>query len=149
MKRPCGTQGINNLKMVCLAVHAAHDVYRKLPPASGAYGQITGNVSLSVHLLPYIEQCPLYATAVESHKKVPEMPKTALIPPYDYPQDPSTTDWVRVQNFACNLRVFTDAGFSAVTVVNKAGVNVVTYTNIDETKIAPVGGTTRSARGAS
>src|SRR5271165_2559122 len=54
------TQMINNLKQICLATHNAHDSYRRLPPASGQYGQSQGSYSMSVHLLPFIEQTPLY-----------------------------------------------------------------------------------------
>ena len=105
------TQMINNLKQVCLATHSAHDNYRKLPPATGQYGQATGTFSLSVHLLPFIEQGPLYnANAVA----LGTVPTTALIPSYNAPLDNSTSDWVRVQNFASNVRVFTDAGFVAI-----------------------------------
>ncbi len=138
------TQMINNLKQVCLATHSAHDTYRKLPPATGAYGQVVGQYSLSVHLLPYIDQAPLYATAIAGNA----MPTTALIPPFGSPLDQSTADWVRVQNFACNLRVFTDAGFGAVTVTNTLGVNVATYLDIDETAIIPSSGATALGTGS-
>ena len=121
------TQIINNLKQVCLATQSAHDVWKKLPPASGPFGKVTGNYSLSVHLLPFVEQPQLYQTALEGNK----MPTTALIPTYSAPLDISTADWVRVQNFACNLRVFTDAGFKAYD--SKSG-----YINIDETTISPL-----------
>ena len=119
---------IDNLKIVCMATHNAHNTYKKLPPASGTYGQSTGNHSMSVHLLPFVEQMPLYQTGVMGNP----MPTTALIPAYNSPLDPSTSDWVRVQNFACNLRVFTDVGFVAY------DANTGGYINIDETMIAAV-----------
>ena len=105
------TQIINNLKQVCLATHSAHDNYRKLPPATGQYGQATGVFSLSMHLLPFIEQGPLYnANAVA----LGTVPTTALIPSYNAPLDNSTSDWVRVQNFAANVRVFSDLSFVSI-----------------------------------
>ena len=109
------TEMINNLKQVVLATHNAHSAWSKLPPATGVYGQATGIFSLSVHLLPYVEQMPLYQNAVNgAAQKYDAMPTTIFIPCFKSPLDPSTSDWVRVQNFASNLRVFTDAGFVAV-----------------------------------
>ena len=104
------TQMINNLKQLCLATHSAHDNYRKLPPATGRYGQATGVFSLSVHILPFIEQMPLYQTAMAGGP----MPTTVVIPPFIAPLDSSTSDWVRVQNFAANVRVFSDLGFISI-----------------------------------
>jgi len=51
----------NNLKQLGLAMHTHHDTYKKFPRN---YTQIGGNaweaVSANFHLLPYIEQDPLY-----------------------------------------------------------------------------------------
>jgi prepilin-type N-terminal cleavage/methylation domain-containing protein len=104
------TQIINNLKQCCLATHSAHDAWKILPCASGSYGQASlASYSLSIHLMPFIEQMPLFQTFA-----IPglPMPSTALIPPYNAPLDFTTGDFIRVQNFAANLRVFTDTGFS-------------------------------------
>ncbi len=120
------TQMINNLKQTCLAVCNAGDTWKKLPPASGPYGQVKKDYSLSVHLLAFVESNPWYQDAVNGQP----MPTTLLLPYYNSPLDQSTADWVRVQNFACNLRVFTDAGFKAYD--PKTG-----YANIDETTISP------------
>jgi len=104
------TQIINNLKQVVLATHSAHDVWKTLPPATGSYGQVRiSSYSISVHLMPYIEQMPLYQTyAVPGFL----MPSTAFIPSYNAPLDFSTGDFIRIQNFAANVRVFTDTGFN-------------------------------------
>ena len=117
------TQTINNMKQCCLAVHSANDALKKLPPATGTYGEAKKVYSLSVHLLPFIEQYPLY-----TQYAVPgsPMPSTAQIPPYNDPGDESNSDGLRVQNFAANVRVFTDIGYgtpydSGVTNINKAG----------------------------
>jgi prepilin-type N-terminal cleavage/methylation domain-containing protein len=104
------TQIINNLKQCCLATHSAHDAWLKLPCATGSYGQAAlTSYSLSIHLMPYIEQMPLFQTYATAGTA---MPSTALIPPYGAPLDFTTGDFIRVQNFAGNLRVFTDTGFS-------------------------------------
>jgi prepilin-type N-terminal cleavage/methylation domain-containing protein len=71
------TQTVNNLKQLSLANHSCNDVFRKLPPAIGSFGQITnhnssnglgtggnsacnGFTTLHMHLLPFIEQDNLY-----------------------------------------------------------------------------------------
>src|SRR5271167_4850059 len=57
------TQIINNLKQCCLATHSAHDAWKILPCATGSYGQAShASYSLSVHLMPFIEQMPLFQT---------------------------------------------------------------------------------------
>jgi prepilin-type N-terminal cleavage/methylation domain-containing protein len=99
------TQIINNLKQCSLALHSCNDVNKKLPPASSTFGSISVVRSLSVHLLPYVEQGPLYTTIITSAP-----PVTATIPPFIAPLDFTATDGQRVQNFAGNLRVFTDEG---------------------------------------
>src|SRR6059058_1001599 len=48
----------SNLKQCALAVHNAHDQFRKFPPASGVFGTKTG--SFHLHLLPFVEQTPIY-----------------------------------------------------------------------------------------
>ena len=60
-----------------------------------------------MHLIPFEESTPLYLlNAVEGKA----MPTTVYFPGYMDPQDLTTSDGVRVQNYACNLRVFTDKG---------------------------------------
>lgn len=70
-------QSQNNIKQLCLGMHNAHDTNGKLPPAYGFYpGQNDGSGdgngtffspahrgSALFHLLPYIEQTPLYNTS--------------------------------------------------------------------------------------
>ena len=57
-------QTTNNLKQCALAAHSAHDAFKKFPPHFGPYGQITGKGSFHVHLMPYLEQGPLYSQFV-------------------------------------------------------------------------------------
>jgi prepilin-type N-terminal cleavage/methylation domain-containing protein len=59
----------NNLKQLGLAVHNAHDVYKKTP---GMYGNYKGKVGpLFYHLLPYLEQTPLYRLGPDAARSAP------------------------------------------------------------------------------
>jgi len=104
------TQLSNNFKQVLLAMHSAHDTNRKLPPATGTYGGLKSNQTISVHLLPYLEQAALYEQIAAG--KAP--PTKVVIPTYNSPLDFTTTDYVRVQNIAANVRVFTDDGVNTL-----------------------------------
>jgi len=62
------TQCINNLKQIGVAMHAYHDVAKKLPPGAAndmrPFGTATGagwGSSWKVYILPYIEQGPIYS----------------------------------------------------------------------------------------
>ena len=99
------TQIINNLKQCALALHSCNDVNRKLPPLGGTFGSAVVTRSISIHLLPYIEQGPLYTNILSNNP-----PTTATIPPFLAPLDFTATDGQRIQNFAANVRVFTDEG---------------------------------------
>jgi len=99
------TQIINNLKQCALALHSCNDVNRKLPPATGTFGSAIVSRALSIHLLPYVEQAPLY-TAIMTIAP----PSTPTVPPFIAPLGFTVTDGQRVQNFASNARVFTDVG---------------------------------------
>jgi len=99
------TQTINNLKQIALATHSFNDVYRpRLPPAYGTIGQppVPGTHTIHYFLLPYVEQENLYKNYAT----------TGTVPPYVAPSDASTTDPAGVQNYAANLRVFSDVGVS-------------------------------------
>jgi prepilin-type N-terminal cleavage/methylation domain-containing protein len=110
------TQTNNNLKQLGVACHSCNDTFKKLPPGFGPvypmmYGPMA-QVSLHVHLLPFIEQQPLYNQILQSSVGVNDpVAAIAVIPPYLAPSDSTTLqNGARVQNFAANIRVFTDAG---------------------------------------
>jgi prepilin-type N-terminal cleavage/methylation domain-containing protein len=106
------TQIINNLKQLALATHMTNDVYKQLPPAVGTYGGCNLYArSLSIHLLPYIEQSALYAVCTNAVT----LPITPVVPPFTAPLDFTTTDFQATQNFCANLRVFDNYGVGTAT----------------------------------
>jgi prepilin-type N-terminal cleavage/methylation domain-containing protein len=63
------TQCINNLKQIALACHNANGAFKRLPPTEGWYPSTTpaknsGWGTLFFHLLPYVDQQPLYYSAL-------------------------------------------------------------------------------------
>ena len=101
------TQVANNLRQVGISVHAYHDVYRTFPPATdnvGLFANLRTPATLSMHILPYVEQLQL-AQSILAGIAVPVKINT-----FSVEYDPSTTDHISVQNFAGNVRAFTDAG---------------------------------------
>jgi prepilin-type N-terminal cleavage/methylation domain-containing protein len=60
-------QCANNLKQLGLAAHTYHDSHGHLPPAIGYYPPAAGALgSYFFHLLPFVEQDPLYKSALGS-----------------------------------------------------------------------------------
>jgi hypothetical protein len=106
------TQTNNNLKQLSLACHSFHDVYKKLPPAFGSFGQMRFPASVHVHLLPYIEQDNLYRQYLEEEGKG-VLVNQRIVPPFICPQDfTQAKNGEGFQNFAANLRVFSDKGMA-------------------------------------
>jgi len=112
------TQTMNNLKQMGTATHSCNDVYRRLPPAAGVFGTVTVSAvaswrTLHIHLLPYIEQDNLYKQiqTVTAAAIGTVLPWKTIVPPFMAPSDWSNKDGAGVQNFAGNVRVFSDVGF--------------------------------------
>ena len=103
------TQTMNNMKWIGLAVHSLNDAAKQNPPATGKLGDMQSNQTLSVHLLPYIDQNALYKKILDNAK----CPTDVIIPPFNSPIDLGAADFIRVQNFASNVRVFTDDGVAS------------------------------------
>jgi prepilin-type N-terminal cleavage/methylation domain-containing protein len=100
----------SNLKQVALAIHSYHDVHKQFPPATGTNSlEMTTNLPLSILVLPYVDQLPLYQVYTSGNRALPT-PSIPSIPPFQAPLDFTTSDWIGVQNFAANVRVFTDIG---------------------------------------
>src|SRR5215510_14912601 len=75
------TQCQNNLKQIGLAAHNYHDANRHFPPGVGYTPLDTGGVwgNGLFHLLPYLEQDPLYKSAL-GPVQLPTGPVTVYCP---------------------------------------------------------------------
>jgi len=137
------TQVANNLKQMGLATHAyASNNRDTFPSASGWSGQFanwnpTGQPpTYSMNLMPYVEQKPL-ADQIASGQFIIGTSPYPKIPPFEAPLDFSSSDFLRVQNIAANLRVFTDAGtgssYNADIAAFAANMNNLCGTNLNRT----------------
>jgi hypothetical protein len=99
----------NNLRQMAVAVHTAVGDYKRLPPSGtnvntmggpnprGAYGSKSG--SLYMHLLPYVEQLPMYNTG-----------NFGYVPTYHAALDPSDMGQPTGTSFPFNALVFNQGG---------------------------------------
>ena len=105
-----------NLRNCALATHNAHDLNKSFPPFFGYYGQMDpiGNprsqqASFFVHLLPFVEQSPLYITCLTDPNKVNQ--PGVVVPAYlltaDYTR---TNNGEGTTNLAVNLRLWQTSG---------------------------------------
>jgi prepilin-type N-terminal cleavage/methylation domain-containing protein len=83
------TQSKNNLKQLGLAMHNLHDTYQKLPPMFGGYGSGGPQGSIFFHMLPHLEQEPLYRLGADASRS--QVVKT-FIAPADVSIGDGTTD---------------------------------------------------------
>jgi prepilin-type N-terminal cleavage/methylation domain-containing protein len=104
----------NNLRQCGVAVHTSVGDYKRVPPTStnvgntggignGAYGNKAGNVFY--HLLPYVEQLPMYNSSAGI--------LTNIVPTYHAPSDPTdafTGNQTVGVCFPANANVFNQGG---------------------------------------
>jgi type II secretory pathway pseudopilin PulG len=109
-------QSTNNLKQLGLAIHNFAGTYNgRLPPGVGEQNKVIG--SLHFHILPFIEQQPLYQKAAGNagefvvwHDDV----WSAVIPVYLDARDPNPPPgnvyqaWLATTNYAANGQVFSE-----------------------------------------
>src|SRR5262249_39294574 len=109
---PARTQSNNNLKQLSLALHSCNDVFKRLPPAFDSFGQINFPTSVHVHLLPFLESDPLYESYVNCGGIGADV-TNGIIQPFLSPRDyTQRNNGAGYQNFAANLRVFSDKGIN-------------------------------------
>jgi hypothetical protein len=99
----------NNLSQCAKAVHLAHDNNKKYPPYYGPYAALNAAspASFHTHLLPFVDQAPLYNQFVNE----PGSLTTAAVPPYLSSLDPTQdNNGAGACNFAVNLRLYYDKG---------------------------------------
>ncbi len=102
------TQTLNNLKQMVLACIACDNTHRRLPPAFDKFASMNFPAPLHVHLLPYLEQVLIYKSYQPDEQGEAAL---AMIPPFASPEDRTLTiETPGFQNFAANLRIFSDKG---------------------------------------
>jgi type II secretory pathway pseudopilin PulG len=103
------TQNTCNLLILTGGMHSLNDVHKRLPPATGEFGDPAFNATFHIHLMPFIEQDNLYKAIVAG---TPPNPKTValinFVSPLDFTQ---INDGAGVTTYAANLRVFSDLGY--------------------------------------
>src|SRR5262245_32134687 len=106
----------NNLKQIALACHHAHDVYGVIPPGIGSFpNRNTGEGAYEVilfHLLPYVEQEPLYRKAIVNNIASAKNNNVyrESVPLYNCPSDPSSDRGVATDNVGTTWGTSTYAG---------------------------------------
>jgi len=138
------TQTVNNLKQITLATHSCNDVYKKLPPATGSFGQVPPGANVAtpnaqcpgappsggqpvpmtchIYLMPFFEADNLYKQILNglvsaNPNVVPPQQATQniVVAPLLSPQDQTQVNaGSGITNFAANLRVFSDNGMKSV-----------------------------------
>jgi hypothetical protein len=99
----------DRMRKLVQAMISCNDARGRLPPAYDAFADIHYPASLHVHLLPYLEGDALYESCLDKGKGGSE----ASFAGFQSPSDPSLGTGAGVQNYAANLRVFSDAGLAS------------------------------------
>ena len=104
-------QTANNLKQVMLAILTYRDTNGTFPPASSTSPNNANHFhTYGMHLLPFLET----DHGAFNLGNLAQNNIWPVVLPFTAPLDFTTTDFQRVQNYACNLRVFTDLGINTL-----------------------------------
>jgi prepilin-type N-terminal cleavage/methylation domain-containing protein len=91
------TATMNNLSQCAKAVHLCHDQFNKYPPYYGIYGAKTTALTFHTHVLPFVDQGPLYNNPTPA----------GVVPAYLSTMDPTqTSGGANACNFPVNLRLY-------------------------------------------
>jgi prepilin-type N-terminal cleavage/methylation domain-containing protein len=115
------TQCRNNLKQIALACHNYHDAHGAFPPGrmapskGGVGGECwVGWVSPNYHILPFIDQAPVYDAIIPSQSRYRNQSPLCIanefvistnIPTYQCPSDPGHTVGVNSNSYRANMGV--------------------------------------------
>jgi hypothetical protein len=95
------TATMNNLSQCAKAAHLGHDQFKKFPPYFGPYWEKPESRTFHVHLLPYVDQAPLFNNPDPA----------GIVPVYLSTMDPTQTgNGANGCNFPVNLRLYYDQG---------------------------------------
>ena len=95
------TATMNNLSQCAKAVHLCQDQFGKYPPYFGTYGPKTTPFTFHVHLLPFVDQGPLYANPDAK----------SIVGTYLSTMDPTITEnGANACNFPVNIRLYYNQG---------------------------------------
>jgi len=95
------TATMNNLSQCAKAVHLCHDQFNKYPPYYGIYGAKTVALTFHTHVLPFVDQGPLYNNPVAA----------GVVPAYLSTMDPSqVNNGANAANFPINIRLYYTQG---------------------------------------
>jgi type II secretory pathway pseudopilin PulG len=105
------TQSLNNLKQLGLAIHNFAGAYNnRLPPGVGE--EMKKNGTIHFHLLPFLEQGPLYNQGTDAvwDNNVWSTRITLFLDPRDASGPPGNvySGWLATTNYAANAMVFSE-----------------------------------------
>jgi hypothetical protein len=105
------TESINNLKQIVIAIHSSNDANKRMPPIVGEY-PAKSNVrgTFHFHILPYLEQEPLYRQAEGNVSKngTYSKPVPLFVNSQDRTAPPGNLHdgWLATTSYAANWLVF-------------------------------------------
>jgi hypothetical protein len=103
----------NHLQELVLAGHSYQDVLHKLPPAFDRFGRIDFPASVHIHLTQFFSDTDLYMR-YSADRGAGKATDAVVFEFLSGGRDRTEGDGSGVQNFAANLRVFSDRGWNTL-----------------------------------
>jgi hypothetical protein len=144
-------QAMNNLKQIGLAMHNYHDTYRGFPPRA-SHKDDKPLLSWRVHILPYVEQQPLYNQfkldepwdSEHNRKLIEKMPQFYVSPRVSDVKEGHTTYVVPVGEKAIfagkeglKIQAITDGTSNTILALEAAAEHAVIWTKPDDLQFDP------------